>query len=117
MLKHFLLFGFLYIACGIAACASTPRSGEEISKSTPRYDGQSLDPHIHVFFDERVAKSAHKTNLATPDSIRTLLKAANTQAGLMVMATGNTKENAKQKEIIPKNKKCRSESTQLCGGL
>ena len=84
----------------MGSCVSTSRSGGEPVVSASKYNGKILDPHIHVFFDERVAKGAHKTNSATPKAVRVLLNDTNTHAGLMVMATGSSSENAKQNDQI-----------------
>ena len=53
------------------------------------YPGPIIDPHIHVFFDEKVAKSVHPINVATPEKLRALVTASGVTPGFMVMATGS----------------------------
>jgi hypothetical protein len=68
---------------------------KEATAST--YEGPITDPHIHVFFDEKIAKNVHPT---TPSAIKKLLKGTGIQAGLMVMATGDPAATCQQNDRL-----------------
>jgi len=80
----------LFVVSGCAAPTAVEKgSGEPTQR---HYDGPVFDPHIHVFFDEAVAKSVHPTNEVTPAAVEALLAGSRVRAGLMVMATGSPEE-------------------------
>lgn len=92
------LFPITATALLLLSCAppapeeGTPASTPEPARSAARYEGPITDVHVHVFFDEAIARSVSSQDPPVAARVAERIDLPEYTAGVMVMATGSPEE-------------------------
>jgi predicted TIM-barrel fold metal-dependent hydrolase len=99
-----LLLAMLLCSCAHKADDDGTREAKAVpapasARAVP-YDGPVIDAHVHVFFDENVARSVNPKDPAVPARVAALLARPNFRAGVMVMALGSPEKVRAQNDAL-----------------